>query len=392
MKLRSILSVALLLTTSVAFSQTSNLRKAITSYTKFSDVKSVGTPQLGIKDLNTAQEAISKAVEHDKTKDLAETWVFYALVNADLALLNEGEKSKEYFTKATEARTKAKALDTKNEHTDNLTSLSYTLAQYELNFGIKAWEAEDFKAAFEGFDKAEKFIPGDTTLLYYAGAAAVQTQDYDKALEKYLGLLDKSEFSSHKQIVLDVPRIYLMLADTANAVTYANKGMELYPEDTEVATQYIEYNLMAGHEKEVIGSIQNLISKEPNNKQLFYYMGIAYGAASDNDKAEEAYRKALAIDPDYVDANINLGGLILNKGIDHWNFVNNQRDITQQQYDAEIKKAFEIFDSAYPYLKKAVDLNDKNAIALSNLQKYYQIKEDDAKAAELEEKLKALGY
>src|SRR5690606_28986240 len=112
MKLRSILSVALLLSTSVAFSQTSNLRKAITSYTKFSDVKSVGTPQLGMKDLTTAQEAINKAVEHDKTKDLAETWVYYALVNADLALLNDGDKAKDYFKKATEARTKAKSLDT----------------------------------------------------------------------------------------------------------------------------------------------------------------------------------------------------------------------------------------------------------------------------------------
>jgi tetratricopeptide (TPR) repeat protein len=391
MKLRSILSLALLLLTTVAFSQTSNLRKAKTSYTKFSDVKSVGTPQLGMNDLNTAHQALIKAVEHDKTKDLAETWVYYGLVNGDLALLNQGDKAKEYFDIAVDAIAKAKAMDAQNEHSENITALSYILAQYELNFGIKAWEEQDFKAAYDGFDKAEKFIPGDTTLLYYAGAAAVQSQDYDNALAKYIKLLDAPEFSSHKQIVLDIPRIFLMKTDTVEAVKYVNKGMEIYPEDNEVATQYIEYNLMVGNEKEVIGSIENLVSKDPNNKQLYYYLGIAYGSSENMDKAEEAYRKALSIDPDYVDANINLGGLILNKGIDNWNIVNNQRDITQQQYDAEIEKTFAIFDSAYPYLQKAVDLNDTNLIALANLQKYYQIKDNQEKAAELQAKIDALG-
>lgn len=392
MKLKSILSLALLLLTTVAFSQTSNLRKAKTSYTKFSDVKSVGSPQLGIKDLNTAHDALLKAIEHDKTKEVAETWVYYGLVNADLALLEENNagKADEHYRLANEAREKALALDSEKEQADNLLVLDYSLAQYELNQGIKAWDAEDFLSAYKNFARAESFIPGDTTLLYYAGAAAVQGKDYKAALEKYVQLVDDEEFSFHRQILLDIPRIYMMQGDTVEATRYVNLGMEKYPEDSEVATQFIEYNLMAGNEEEVVGTIKAESAKDPGNKTLHYYLGLAYNAMQDEASAEEEYRKALAIDPDYVDANINLGGLILNRGIDHWNHVNNQRELTQQQYDAEIKKAHEIFDTAYPYLQKAVEIDDTNIVALSNLQKYYQIKDNQAKADELQAKIDAL--
>lgn len=391
MKLKSILSLALLLLTTVAFSQTSNLRKAKTSYTKFSDVKSVGSAQLGIKDLNTAHDALLKAIEHDKTKEEAETWVYYGLVNADLSLLeNNPSKADEYYRLANGAREKALALDNEKAQADNLLVLDYSLAQYELNQGIKAWDAEDFLSAYKNFDRAEFFIPGDTTLLYYAGAAAVQGKDYKAALGKYTQLVDDEDFSFHKQILLDIPRIYMMQGDTVEATKYVNLGMEKYPEDSEVATQYIEYNLMAGNEVEVVETIKAESVKDPGNKILHYYLGLAYNAMQDEANAEQEYKKALAIDPGYVDANINLGGLILNRGIDHWNHVNNQRDLNQQQYDAEIQKAHEIFDTAFPYLQKAVDIDDTNIIALSNLQKYYQIKDNQAKADELQAKIDAL--
>lgn len=389
MKLNSILSLALLLLTTVAFSQTNNLRRAKTSYGKFTEVKSLGSPQLGSADLNTAHQALLKAIEHEKTKDLAETWVYYGLVTSDLALLKE-DQAKEYASTANDALKKAKAMDSNNEFVDDLNSLAFNLAQYELNLGVKAWDSQDFSEAYKRFSLAETYVPGDTTLLYYAGAAAIQTQDYMAAVEKYLHLVDANEYSNHKQVILDIPRIYLMEGDTVSAVKYANLGMDKYPEDTEVATQYIEYNLMSGNELGVIESIKALSAKEPDNKVLFYYLGLAYNAMADDVQAEQAYSKALSLDPAFVDANINMGGLILNRGIDYWNQINNQRDISQKDYDAGIEKANEIFDGAYPYLKKAVDLDDKNMIALINLQKYYQIKDNKEKVDELQAKIDAL--
>ena len=389
MKVKSILLGTLVFATSAAFSQTSNLRKAKASYNKFNEVKSVGNSALGISDLNTAKDALDKAIEHEKTMDLPETWTYYALVNADLALLDSTETADQYIQTAVEAREKAISLDTDKENEQNINILGSILAQYELNKGAKLWDEQDFMGAYNAFDNGLKYLPGDTTLLYYSGMAAVNAQDYEKALAKYVELVPIDSFSNNRQITLDVSRLYLMQGDTTNAIKYAEIGTQKYPEDGELATQHIELNLMAGNDEETIKSINDQVSKDPENKNLHYYLGIAYNETGDVEKAEAAYKKALEIDPDYLDANINLGGLILNKGIDHFNKTNNA-DLQQAEYDAEIKKAYDIFDSALPYLQKAVDIDGTSHIALTNLKRYYEIKEDQAKIDELQARIDAL--
>ncbi|MEC3880866.1 tetratricopeptide repeat protein [Parapedobacter sp. 10938] len=389
MKVKSILLGMLVLTASAAFSQNSNLRKAKASYNKFNEVKSVGTAALGISDLTDAKEALEKAIEHDKTKDLAETWTYYALVNADLALLDSTDAADSYIQTANEAREKAVSLDTEKEHEQNLNILNSIVAQYEMNKGVKAWDSQDFDAAYSAFDKGLAYLPNDTTLLYYAGLAAINSQDYDKALSKYVELVPIDSFSNNKQIILDVSRLYLMQGDTTNAIKYAEIGADKYPDDSELATQNIELNLMAGNEQKIINTITAQVEKDPQNENLHYYLGIAYAEMEEVEKAEAAYRKSIEINPDYLEANINLGGLILNKGIDHFNKTNNA-SLQQAEYDAEIQKAYDIFDSALPYLEKAVELDGSSYLALTNLKKYYEIKEDDAKIADLQARINAL--
>lgn len=389
MKVKSILLGMLVLTSSAAFSQNSNLRKAKASYNKFNEVKSVGTAALGASDLTAAKEALDKAIEHEKTKDLAETWTYYALVNADLALLDSTETAEGYIQTASEAREKAVSLDTEKEHEQNLNIVSSIIAQYEMNKGVKAWDSQDFEGAYNAFDKGLTYLPNDTTLLYYSGLAAINSQDYDKALSKYVELVPIDSFSNNKQIILDVSRLYLMQGDTTNAIKYAEIGADKYPDDSELATQNIELNLMAGNEQKIINTITSQIEKDSENENLHYYLGIAYSEMGEVEKAEAAYRKAIELNPDYLDANINLGGLILNKGIDHFNKTNNA-SLQQAEYDAEIKKAYDIFDSALPYLEKAVALDGSSYLALTNLKKYYEIKEDDAKIADLQARIDAL--
>lgn len=389
MKVKSILLGMLVLASSAAFSQTSNLRKAKASYNKFNEVKSIGNSALGAADLTAAKEALDKAIEHEKTKDLAETWTYYALVNADLAVLDSTDAQEGYMQTAIQAREKAISLDEGKEHEQNINVLNSIVAQYEMNKGVAAWDNQDFEGAYNAFDQGLKYLPNDTTLLYYSGLAAINSQDYEKALAKYVELIPVDSFSNNRQIILDVSRIYLMQGDTTNAIKYAELGTSKYPEDGELATQNIELNLMAGNDEKIINTISSQVEKDPENEHLHYYLGIAYSETNEIEKAEAAYRKALELNPNYLDANINLGGLILNKGIDHFNTTNNA-SLPQTEYEAEIKKAYDIFDSALPYLNKAVELDGSSYLALTNLKKYYEIKEDKDKIAELQARIDAL--
>src|SRR5690606_18383177 len=120
MKIRSLLLVASLFFSVAAFAQKGALNRGKASYSKFNEVKQIGNPGLGIKDLEAAKEALEAASVHDKTMGLSETWTYLALVYTDYALLDSTETSGEYKTKAIDAIAKAKAGEGSEEQTQNI--------------------------------------------------------------------------------------------------------------------------------------------------------------------------------------------------------------------------------------------------------------------------------
>jgi tetratricopeptide (TPR) repeat protein len=390
MKIKSALLLALIFAASATFAQTSNVRKAKNAYTEFDKLKSVGTPELGKNQLMAAKEAIDKAVAHDKTSKDAEAWMFYALIYADLAFEDHTSTGEELQKLAIEGKAKSAELDKENQWSNNLDVVDGILAQRAMNVGIEAWDQQQFAKAHDAFANGIQFIKNDTLLTYYAAIAAVNDQKYDTAIEYYTKLIPIDSFSTRDQVILDVSRIYLLKNDTVNAIKYAEMGNKLYPNNNDLATQYIELNLVSGNMDKVLTNINDQVQRDPNNKNLHYYLGIVYND-SDPKKAEEAYKKAIELDPNFGDAYINLGGVILNRGIAIYNEIN-MKNITQAEWEKEVKAAYEIFDQALPVLEKAVELNPKNYIAVSNLLKYYQIKEDEAKIKELTALLDTLEY
>ena len=98
----------------------------------------------------------------------------------------------------------------------------------------------------------------------------------------------------------------------------------------------------------------------------------------------------LNIDPKYADAHTNLGGLLLNKGIDIYNTANKLPQNKQKEYDEMMQRANSQFEVAFLYLQKAVELDPSSRIALEGLKKYYFIKKNKPKEEEMSKKLNAL--
>ena len=112
---------------------------------------------------------------------------------------------------------------------------------------------------------------------------------------------------------------------------------------------------------------------------------------SSYDKAAEMYKKAIELDPNYFEANLNLGFVYLSPAIDTYNAANKLPANKQKEYTAQIAKASAMFDAAKPYLLKAVELNPKSVDALNGLMTYYKGKRDDANANKIDAQIKALG-
>lgn len=390
MKIKSLLLLAAIFYSFGAFAQNGELKKGVASYNKFNEVKQIGTPALGMKDLEAAKTSLEKASSNDKTSNLSETWTYLALVYADYALVDKTPAAAEYKQKAIDAIAKAKAAEGNAEQAQNIAAASSTLAETELAAGVTAFEAKDFAAAYQSFNKGLEYLPGDTLFSYYAGLAAINAKDYPNAIEKYKLLLGHEDFSTLPQIYLDLSRLYMISKDTVAAIKYAEEGSAKFPDNQQLATQNIEINLQAGHGEKLISSIAGQIEKNPSDARLQYYYGIALSSNKDEKAAKEAYIKAVELDPTFADAYVNLGVMLLDQGINVFREASKLPPNQQSQYNERAKEGNALIEEAYPYLEKATEVAPTHAIAWQNLKTYYQIKENAEKVAEIEAKIKEL--
>jgi tetratricopeptide (TPR) repeat protein len=391
MKIKSFILALTFVGASLAgFAQKGELNSAKSNYEKYAQLKDANSAALGLTNLKNAQASVDKATTHDKTKSDPSAWTYKALIYSELALLDSiPTSSKPLLTEAATALSKAKELDKGGENKANLDKVNANLAQYDLNLGVKAYQAGKFEEAYTSFNNSLSFRPGDTTIIYYAGLSAINAKNYKAGIQKYEDLV-KTNFSSNNQVYLDLSRLYTMQGDTTKAISIASEGAAKFPNDAALATQEIELSLISGKQKEVISKIEAQAQKDPKNKLLPFYLGIAYNASNQQDKALAAYKQALAIDPEFGDANLNIGGLYLNKGIDLYNTANKLPQNKQKEYDVMMKKASAEFDAAFPYLQKAVELDPKSRLALDNLKTYYIIKKNQAKVDEITKKIEGL--
>jgi tetratricopeptide (TPR) repeat protein len=345
---------------------------------------------LAIPNLKAAKTSIDKAVVHAKTLEDPTAWTYKALIYGEMALLDSvPETSKPLIDEAKVAHKKASELDKAGENKANLENVyGSVFSQYELNQGVKAYQTNDFANAYTAFNNALSFRPGDTTITYYAGLSAINAKNYKAGIQSYESLI-KTNFSANSQIYLDLSRLYTMEGDTARAIAVASEGATKF-NDANLATQEIELSLMSGKQKEVITRISEQAQKDPQNKLYPYYLGIAYSTIGESSKAEEAYLIALKIDPSFADASTNIGGIILNKGINLFNKANQLPPNQQKEYEAMIKLGEVELEKALPYLIKSSELDPKSRIALENLKTYYVIKRNQEKVTEITLKLEKL--
>lgn len=389
MKIKTILVAFSLIAIQMnVFAQKGELSSAKSNYEKFVQLKDAGSLALAMPSLKSAKTSIEKASVHEKTMNDPAVWAYKALIYADMAIQDSAEAAVTSRTAAEAAYQKAVELDTQGLNKTQLQRVNELFAQLELNKGVKAYQSQNFKDAFTAFNNSLNYRPGDTTITYYAGLSAINSKDYPAAIEKYKTLLT-TNFSANNQIALDLSRLYAAQNDTLKAIETAGIYAEKF-NDSQLATQEIELSLMSGKEKQIISKITQQAAKDPKNKLYQFYLGIAYATLKDYKNSEAAYQNALAIDPNYEDAILNLSSTVLNNGIDIYNTANKLPSNKQKEYDAMMIKAQAEFDRALPLLQRSTVINPKSINAWENLKTYYVIKRNQAKVDEIKKTIEGL--
>ncbi|MFY7811372.1 MAG: tetratricopeptide repeat protein [Flavobacterium sp.] len=319
----------------------------------------------------------------------------------------------------------------KNKYSSDAATNIKTISGKLTNSAIKDQDSKNFKSGSEKLYLAYQLDNTNQDLLFYAAEFAVSSKEYDNAL-KYYDQLKKMNYSgikdvftavnvetgkveefgdktmrdlsvkakSHKEpkdtktpsrrggIYTNVALILVEQGKKNEAKMAIKEARAANPDDisliTTEANLYLDDNNLVEYEK----LIAEVLAKNPNNAELQFNLGVVAQKSKNNAKAEGYYKKAIEIDPNYINANLNLAILFLDgekEIVDKMNALGNSA-ADNKKYDLLKEDRNKLFRNALPYLEKVVNLEPSNKDAASTLIGVYTSLEMFDKAKALKEK------
>lgn len=350
--------------------------------------------------LDEAKKLIDEAISHESCVDwdkahFTKGQIYQAIFESPL---QEYKKlAPNALNIAWDAYQKVVQLDEKKKYTKKLETQYKNLIIDFTNKAVEYYNAENFKDALTAFKKVleiesspivigEGVANVDTAVIFNAGVAAQRAGIYPDA-EKFYKETLKYDY--------EPARTYAMLANVLKeqgkeeeAVKYLHKGYELYPDNSYMLVELINYYLLGGEPEKAEIYLDAAIRQDPKNASFYRAKGTLYDKMKESEKAEAMYAKALELDPKDFQAQYNLGNIKLTTIIDFHKKVLDIVDVNE--YNKELEKVYAGYASVIPYFEKALELNpnEKNTMTtlkelyfkLRNTDATYQKKYDDIKA------------
>ncbi len=322
----------------------------------------------GASYLEEGAKNIDIAITDETTSKATKTWWYRAEIYSYIAS-DEAIHAK-YPKASLEAVRSYKMMQQLNEPKfkdwSDATEMMKALTSVLFNNGVEAFQAKDFKSAYEFFmgisDVNDVLAAHNSkvtentlnTALRNAGLSAENAKDTVAAIGAYKRFLAVGPDSLK-------PAMYQTLValnkkhDLAEAKRLTDEGLAKYPDDRELLIDKVNFFFSEQKQGEAIEFLKKLSAKDPNNESILYNLAVAYETTGDTVTARQGYEKVLAINPNNFDANLGLGALIFNKA-NAINKVMNTLSMSpadQKKYDAMKVERNALFMQAKPYLEKA---------------------------------------
>lgn len=368
--------------------------------------------------LDKAKEAIDKAVLHEKTMNDPKAWYYRGNIYIDIYTTEE-EKYKDLdsdaLNKAYESYLKALEYDTKNQYKIDIYNNMPFLAQSFFNEGAQLYNeginSQDTTLSLMIFGDAQKYFEKslhvysetgalDTLSMYYLAYTANLSAHYDVAKENFIKLTDLNY--PEPAIYSSLSKIYMEFdGNPEKAEESLKTGLEKFPGNEHLLFASINFYLDQGKTDEALDLLEIAAQLENANETIFYAIGVQYTKVVEDttksleareesfNKAIDAYTKALEKNPEFFDANYNMGALYVNKASEATAIAIELPFSEQEKYDALIAVANENLEMALPYVEKANSVDPDDISTLASLREIYTRLNMKDKLAEVNEIIKS---
>jgi hypothetical protein len=374
--------------------------------------------------LDKAKENIDSAAVNEKTKDKPKTHVlrgqvYLAIFQRNLRAETErqtaisdpkkGEAMGYFNTSASELMTAydafalAKTQDTKLNFTTEINKGINDISILLTNKAVYDYSNKNYASALPSFEKAYVINgPKDTITLNNIALCAERAKNYDKAKQYYLKMIDAKlgRGATYSSLV----NIYFTIADTAGGLELLRKGIEAYPSNIDLLITQTNYYLVKGKSEDALKNLNVVIKANQTNPSLFLARGNTYDKLANpvneagkfieqpkdfEDKiklAEDDYKSAIALKPNFFDALYCLGVLYNNYGVSINKIADKIKD--PAKYKAEDARSKEQFSKAMVVFEKALEVNSKDKNSMLALKQIYARLELNDKMNAMSELLK----
>lgn len=323
------------------------------------------------KEYDKAKVSADAASEHSSTSTGAKTWMYRGKIykaiyedkdpNVKKLDANSEEKAVQSFVKCLELD-KGKDIY-KDEVKGLLVQSAYALNQKFLT----QKDNKEFDAAINSLDILSSALPYDyeqgmkrnnvtkESIMFsrYKTFIAAGQKDKAKAAADELISIKYKDVSIYTEMV----KVSLIDKDTAQALSYIQKGKILFEDNMALADQEINIYLARKKTNELKDKLLDAISYSPDNEVLHALLANVYEKSGDIENAEKSYLKAVEIKPDYDLVNYNLGAMYFNRG-NEWNKKLNDLPPKETAKAKEYEqKSNENFKKAAEYLERYYEVS-----------------------------------
>ena len=386
---------------------------------------------------NNFSEAIKEIEKAESLGILEEKdkWVVrYYLAKGDVLFgpLEKPLDDLETLEKSAKAYQKALEIDESNK--DALQGFQEVRKQM-VNSAVVDQKNDNYKVAKEKLYKSYLLDKKDTIYLFYAAGSAINAGDFRDAVNFYEKLLqigydgsrmeyyavnnetkERESFgdkdyrdlmvktgeytnpedvktpSVKAEIAKNTSSLYIQLEESEKAMEAIQIAKDIDPDDITLIQAEADLYYQLG-DLEKYQELMNLVKeKAPDDPQVYYNLGVSAEQLEDQNAAKDFYEKAVELDPEMINAYVNLASVILSKErpiIDQMNELG-MSAADNKKYDELNKEKQEIYEEAKPHLLEALKLDASNKGIIQTLMNIYYQTGEDEKAKQMKIRLDEL--
>ena len=185
---------------------------------------------------------------------------------------------------------------------------------------------------------------------------AYQEKDYANA-EKYAGVAAKSEEYAKDAMEIAIFAKKDNCKTPADSAAYISTLQELYKKDNtneRLFNMINSYYNETGKNAEKLAWIEQALAENPNDRMLWAVKGEAMMNVENLDGAIEAFKKAVEVDPNFLQCIYNVGVCLNNKALGLQNKLQDQNGGISAANKAKVR---EVSKEAMSYLEKCREMD-----------------------------------